>query len=61
MYSKEYSETLVKTSNYPLRSDIAPVSGEQTIDKIKWYRNKVDRLSSGVPQMVDLWRQIMGV
>ena len=61
MYSKEYSEALVKTSNYPLRSDITPPSGEQTIDKIKWYRNKVDRLSSGVPQMVDLWRDIMGV
>ena len=61
MYSKEYSEALVSTSNYPLRSDVAPAKGVPTLDKIKWYRNKVDRLSTGIPEVVQKWRDIMGV
>ena len=60
MYSKEYSAALASTNNYPLRSDVTP-NGEPTLDKIKWYRNKIDRLTTGVPQAVDLWRQYMGV
>src|SRR5215813_2082507 len=61
MYSKEYSEALVSTSNYPLRADIKPVAGTPTLDKIKWHRNKVDRLITGVPEAIQKWREIMGV
>lgn len=61
MYSKEYSEALVSTSNFPLRTDVKPGSGELALDKIKWYRNKVDRLTNGVPEAIQKWREIMGV
>jgi len=61
MYSKEYSDALVSTSNYPLRADIKPVAGTPTLDKIKWHRNKVDRLITGVPEAIQKWREIMGV
>lgn len=61
MFSKEYSQALASTSNYPLRTDVAPAPGAPTLDKIKWYRNKPDRLVTGVPQAIDKWRDIMGV
>jgi iron(III) transport system substrate-binding protein len=60
MYSKEYSTALAASHNYPLRSDVAP-NGEPALDSIKWYRNKVERLTVGVPEVVDKWRTIMGV
>jgi iron(III) transport system substrate-binding protein len=59
-YSKEYSQAMVKTFNYPLTPDVAPGSGK-TIDQIKWYRNKVDRLESGIPEVVAKWRETFGV
>jgi iron(III) transport system substrate-binding protein len=61
MYSKEYSDALVSTANYPLRSDVSPAPGALGLDKIKWYRNKIDRLTTGVPEAIDKWRQYMGV
>jgi iron(III) transport system substrate-binding protein len=61
MYSKEYSQALVSTFNYPLRPEVAPAPGVPTIDKVKWYRNKVDRLTTGVPEAISKWRDIMGV
>lgn len=59
-YSKEYSQAMVKTFNYPLIADVAPGSGK-TIDQIKWHRNKVDRLESGIPEVVAKWRETFGV
>jgi iron(III) transport system substrate-binding protein len=61
MFSKEYSQALASTSNYPLRSDVPPAPGAQTLDKIKYYRNSADRLVTGIPQAIDKWREIMGV
>jgi iron(III) transport system substrate-binding protein len=61
MYSKEYSEALASTYNAPLRSDVGPPAGAPSIDKIKWYRNKVDRLTPGIPEAIAKWREIMGV
>ena len=60
MFSKEYSTALAATNNYPLRSDV-PANGEPTLDKIKFYRNKIDRLTTGVPEAVAKWREITGV
>lgn len=60
MYSKEYSAALASTNNYPLRSDVAP-NGAPPLDKIRFYRNKIERLTTGVPEAVDKWRSIMGV
>lgn len=60
MYSKDYSEALVGTQNFPLRSDVPSASG-LSLDKVKWYRNSVDRLTSGIPEAGAKWREIMGV
>ncbi len=59
-YSKEYSQALLKVYNYPLRTDIAPANGIK-LDKIKWYRNKVDRLATGIPEVVAKWRELFNV
>ncbi len=61
MYSKEYSQSLVTTSNYPLRSDVTPAKGVPSLDKIKYHRNTVDQLTTGVPEAVAKWRQYLGV
>src|SRR5581483_9671678 len=49
-YSREYSQALVKSFNYPIRIDVPPANGVK-LDKIKWYRNKVDRLTAGIPEV----------
>jgi len=59
MYSREYSETLVKSFNFPLRGDVAPANNK-TLKDIKWYRNKPSRLAGGIPQAIDLWKKIFG-
>lgn len=59
-YSTEYSQTMAKTSNYPLRTDVPPTSGK-AIDTVKWYRNKPDRLLTGVPEAIGKWRETFGV
>ena len=61
MYSKEYSEALVSTSNYPLRTDVKVPAGLPSLDKVKAIRNTVDQLSQGVPEAIAKWREIMGV
>lgn len=60
MYSKEYSQALVKSYNYPLRTDVAAANGAH-LDKIRWYRNKVQRLSTGIPEVVAKWRETFNV
>jgi iron(III) transport system substrate-binding protein len=59
-YTSVYSETVAKTSNYPLRADVPSPAGK-TIEQVKWYRNKVDRLESGIPEVVGKWRETFGV
>jgi iron(III) transport system substrate-binding protein len=59
-YSKEYSLAMAKTYNYPLRADVPATSGK-ALDQVKWYRNKVDRLTAGIPEVTDKWRETFGV
>lgn len=59
-YSREYSQALVKSFNYPLRIDVAPANGIR-LDKIKWMRNKVERLATGIPEVVAKWRETYNV
>ncbi len=59
-YTKEYSLTMAKVYNYPLRPDVPPPAGVP-IDKVKWYRNKAERLETGVPEAVAKWRETFGV
>ena len=59
-YSKEYSEALAKTQNYPLRSDVAAPSGKP-VDQVKSYRNKAERLQTGIPDAISKWRETFGV
>jgi len=61
MYSKEYSQALVTTFNYPLREDIAPATGQPKLDKIKVLRNTVDQLTKELPDAIQKWRSVMGV
>ncbi|MBC5810538.1 MAG: extracellular solute-binding protein [Candidatus Eremiobacteraeota bacterium] len=60
MYSREYSEALVKASCFPIRTDVPSVNGK-TLDKIRWTRVKVERLATGVPEVVAKWRETFGV
>lgn len=59
-YTKEYSLAMAKVANYPLRPEVPPPSGVP-IDKVKWYRNKAERLEKGVPEAVGKWRETFNV
>ena len=59
-YSQEYSQTMAKTYNYPLRSDVASPTGK-SVDQIKSYRNKGERLQTGIPDAIEKWRETFGV
>jgi iron(III) transport system substrate-binding protein len=61
MFSKEYSQALVKTFNYPLRADVAPPTGVPKLDQIKVIRNTVDQLTKELPAAKEKWRVAMGV
>ena len=61
MYSKEYSEALASTANYPLRSDVKPAAGLPGLDQIKVIRNTIDQLTNDLPDAIQKWREIMGV
>ena len=59
-YSREYSQTMAKTFNLPLRSDVAAADNIH-LDRIKTYRVKLDRLGTGVPEVVAKWRETFNV
>jgi iron(III) transport system substrate-binding protein len=59
-YTTEYSAALTKTFNYPLRTDVPSASG-LAIDQVKWYRDKVERLETGIPDAIKKWRETFGV
>jgi iron(III) transport system substrate-binding protein len=61
MYSKEYSDALVTTSNYPLRADVKPSPGVPALEQVKVIRNTVDQLTRDLPTAIQKWREIMGV
>ena len=60
MYSKEYSQALVQTFNYPLRGDVKPAAGVPPLDQIKVLRNSVEQLTKDLPDAQRKWREIMG-
>jgi hypothetical protein len=51
---------MAKTFNYPLRADVPAPTGVP-IDKLKYYRNKVDRLDKGIEEVIAKWRETFGV
>ncbi len=59
-YTREYSQAIAKTFNYPLRSDVPAPSGVP-LDKVKWYRNKAERVEKGIPDAIAKWRETFGV
>jgi iron(III) transport system substrate-binding protein len=59
-YSKEYSQAMAKTFNYPLRADVPAPTGV-SIDRLKYYRNKPERLDKGIPEAIEKWRETFGV
>jgi iron(III) transport system substrate-binding protein len=59
-YTRECSQAMSKTFNYPLRDDVPPPSGV-LVGQVPWYRNKVERLEKGVPDAVAKWRETFGV
>jgi iron(III) transport system substrate-binding protein len=59
-YSKEYSQAMAKTFNYPLRADVPAPTGV-AIDKVKYHRNKAERLDKGIPEVIEKWRETFGV
>jgi iron(III) transport system substrate-binding protein len=59
-YTREYSQAIARTFNYPLRSDVPAPSGIP-IDKVKYYRSKAERLDKGIPEAIEKWRETFGV
>jgi iron(III) transport system substrate-binding protein len=59
-YSKEYAKAMVQTFNLPIRTDV-PAAGGIQWPKLKLYRSKVDRLESGIPEMITKWRETFNV
>ncbi|GAC1585890.1 MAG: extracellular solute-binding protein [Candidatus Elarobacter sp.] len=59
-YSREYSETMTKTFNLPLRPDV-PAADNVRYDKIKTYHVKIERLLTGIPEVIAKWRETFNV
>ena len=59
-YSKEYSDVMYNTFNLPLLPGVAAAFDER-LDRIKTYRNRVERLSAGIPEVVAKWRETFNV
>ncbi len=59
-FSREYSQALVDTYDFSMRSDVRPANGLR-LERIKDDRNEVDRLAAGIPEVVAKWRQTFGV
>lgn len=59
-YSREYSQAMARTFNYPLRSDVPAPTGTP-LSKLKFYRCKVDRLDKGIEEAIAKWRETFGV
>ncbi len=59
-YSPNYSLTMAKTFNYPLRSDVEAPS-KVPLEKVRWYRNKPERLAKAIPDAITKWRETFGV
>jgi len=59
-YSKEYSQASASSYNVPLRLDVPPPSGIR-IDRLRTYHVKIDRLLTGIPEMVAKWRETFNV
>jgi len=59
-YSREYSHTMAKTFNVTLRSDV-PAAADIHLDRLKTYRVTLDRLGTGVPEVVAKWRETFNV
>jgi iron(III) transport system substrate-binding protein len=61
MYSKEYSQALSSTANYPIRADVMPAAGLPPLEQVKVIRNTVDQLTRDLPDAIAKWRDVMGV
>ncbi|HEY6234347.1 MAG TPA: extracellular solute-binding protein [Candidatus Elarobacter sp.] len=59
-YSREYSQTMEKTFNLPLRLDV-PAADNIHWDKLKTYHVKIDRLLTGIPEVTAKWRETFNV
>lgn len=59
-YSREYSQALLPSFVIPIRTDV-PAAGGLRLDRVKQYRTKVDRLATGIPEVVAKWRETFGV
>ncbi|SDR53872.1 iron(III) transport system substrate-binding protein [Paraburkholderia fungorum] len=57
LYSTEVSQILSRNLWPTLRTDV-PWSDGQSLDKLKWYRNKTDNLEKQMADTVALWQSI---
>lgn len=60
VYSREFSNALVATYNYPIRTDVSLPRGVPPLTQIKYYRNKSDRLVAGIDEAKAKWRELIG-
>jgi iron(III) transport system substrate-binding protein len=59
-YSKEYSTTAAGTYNLPLRLDVPSPVGIRT-DRLRTYHVKIERLLTGIPEVIAKWRETFNV
>ena len=60
LYSREFSQTLVATYDYPLRSDVTPANGLR-LEKVNYTRVSLEQQQQGVPDVIARWRATFGV
>ena len=59
-YSKEYSQAAAQTYNLPLRLDVPSPTGIR-LDRMRTYHVKIDRLLTGIPEVIAKWRETFNV
>ncbi len=59
-FSVEYSRVMAKTFNFPLRADVPSGTG-LVLSKMHYTRMTADHMLQALPEVVDKWREIMGV
>ncbi len=60
LYTREFSQTLVATYDYPLRADVTPANGLR-LDKLAYRRVTLEEQQQGIPDVVARWRATFNV
>jgi len=60
LMSREYSQILVKSKAMPMRADVAPAPGAKPLSDFKVVRPTDEEIVTGIPQVIEQWRDLFG-